>query len=340
MNKRLFSLILALAMLLTSFSVIAYADTVSETTQIDEKVLNMLTALKFADENETSDLDKELTRGEFADFAARLINFGGEYSESKYVYGDVTPGSRYYDSVMILTDTGVIKGTSAVNFSPDELITFEQACTIMVRLTGYEISLTKGDYISKAKSADIITDVKSASAAVTKADALNMLYNALHANIKYGNNIDGYLSDFEQEPLMTKRFGIYEVTGILTDDGNTSIYSDSEIKEGWVKIDSEKYINAWDATGLLGYEVTAYYEEIKGINTVRYMYADEYDNDVLVIGADAISDFRNRTYIYYPDADDAKSKKAVLDSNYTLIYNGRPVTSGVSVKDCDMTLCL
>lgn len=117
----------------------------------------------------------KMTRAEFVCVIARLVDVdltdrdGGSFK-------DVKAGSWYAPSVSWAADKGIVVGTSETTFSPNDPITREQACSIMIRLTNYlGITLTNTE-----------AAVTFADASKISAFAKNDVVKAQRAGLIYG----------------------------------------------------------------------------------------------------------------------------------------------------------
>ncbi|MCR4906374.1 MAG: S-layer homology domain-containing protein [Clostridiales bacterium] len=133
----------------------------------------------------------------FAAVLASLTIASGATAVSAKTYDDVKEGSRAATEISILSDIGVIRGTSENEFSPDDPVTREQMATLLFRLmlgrddAGRENTTAFADLydpyyngaISWANAAGYIrgTSPKSFNpkGGITKQDAMTMLVRAL-----------------------------------------------------------------------------------------------------------------------------------------------------------------
>lgn len=154
-NKKIFSLILTLVMVLASFTM-AFAATPSDVVgkPVEQAVkrlgeLGVLTGYP----DGTFRPNENITRAEYAAVATRAkgLETLAENSKGPTVFGDVLDGGWSSGYINVAEKEGIINGMGVrdgVNrFAPSANIKYEQAVTIMVRALGYESSaLTKGGY--------------------------------------------------------------------------------------------------------------------------------------------------------------------------------------------------
>ena len=313
--------ILALIILILALTPFAYAEE-SENT----KVTDLLVAFNLIEKNEISNLDNIITRGEFAEFASRLIPYELEYPSSEQKFADVPKSSTIYNSIMMLEEKGIINGVSAISFRPDEEIKLNDACAIMVRILGYDLFVKNGNYISQAASLEITKSIALEDDLLTKNDALTMMYNALFVEIEHANNIDGYYDDFDAELLMEKRFNIYETSGIVTDDGEVALASEPKVGGENIKIAEQVFIDNTGKSDFVGRYVRGYYTTDKdGADVLIYAFVPDNKNEIIKVVEEDIKNFENDTYEVYKNSDSSSTKTLKLDNEYVLIYNNRPV---------------
>ena len=91
----------------------------------------------------------DITRAEFTDILIRglgLLRAG----TGKLVFDDVTEASKYFDSISIAYDYGIIKGVGGDSFNQDKLITREHAMLMIYRamkITNMDAILTATDFV-------------------------------------------------------------------------------------------------------------------------------------------------------------------------------------------------
>ncbi|HHY74412.1 MAG TPA: DUF4430 domain-containing protein [Bacillus bacterium] len=73
-----------------------------------------------------------LTRAQFTAILVKLLE-GEAYEQNNIIFEDVKPGQWYYSVVMRGHQLGIISGTSATTFNPNEAITREQVAVILAR---------------------------------------------------------------------------------------------------------------------------------------------------------------------------------------------------------------
>ena len=152
--------------------------------------------------------DREITRGEFAAAVLRALGLMRN-GTGKASFKDVAKTDRYYDTVSIAKDNGIIDGYENGTFKPDERITREQAMAIIARameITGLKVELDAEEtqkllatfkdsgkspnclktYIAKCIKAGIVSGRNNNMLApkdkITRAEAATILRNLLQVS--------------------------------------------------------------------------------------------------------------------------------------------------------------
>ncbi len=215
-------------------------------------------------------------------------------------------------------------------FNAEELISFENALKIAVRAGGYtELAAGYSDisaYMNKAserklnKGIDLkYTDTLTAGAMV------KLLYNLIDAEItdyKYdGTKLE--ITTNNNETILSRYRKIYELTGIISDNGDTALTAEegenaNAIIAGGVKINKDgNYI-----VDYLGQNARVFYKEkSQGYYSLRAIVPE--DNDIVEFkGSDTAEVDSNFGFIKYEDENE-KNQRAKLDPAIKVIYNGQ-----------------
>lgn len=139
MKKKILSLILTVAMLLTVMPMALAADEYSDVQgHWGEAAIDRWTQAGVAvgREDGTFAPDAPMTRGEAAQVLANLLRLTKEANISQY--GDMDPSSSYYTAMAQCVAAGIFNGTSDTTMSPDSELTREQLFTIFARALGVQ----------------------------------------------------------------------------------------------------------------------------------------------------------------------------------------------------------
>ncbi len=271
--------------------------------------------------------DKTVTR---ADFAAILAGFLGTRNaiktDTEVKFDDVYKVHYAYDSIKLVSDMGIMNGTSEATFDTEGEITYVQALTSLVRALGYQQMADREGgyplgYYKVAVDKDLDIGSIDANALVTQEIMCRLIENFIEAEFavydtKYENShVTVNYGDNEGETVLTEYFDVEQGKGILTATKFASI-ENAAVGKDVVVINGEKYnckptLNTYD---LLGREVNFYYQE----NELIYVSPTDRNNTVTVIPNDY--DTINGSMLSYYDAD---GKRETVDIfNLITIYNG------------------
>lgn len=285
------------------------------------------------------ELDDYLTRGEFAIMLAKVA-FGVDADVSMYNTGkcptDVSSSDPCYDAVSALYSKGYIALNSFGYFYPDNAITPEEATDMAVGVMGYSNLFLKKIFSQSTQSiaADkgLYKGISAADNTLSLYNAYKLIYNMLRSDVS-----DLVLSDENKGEIMymSSRLFVYEISGVVTDDGFTSLYGATEIGENQISIDGKVLENGTGYSDLLGYNVKGYYEYSRFTDEATLLAIGERSrkNDVTVLYSEDIEDFKNRVYEYYDDEYATRTKKTEIPRDAVIIYNGKSLTIDDEFKD-------
>ena len=162
--KKVLSLVLVIAMVLSSMS-FAFASTFEDVADTDyEKAINTLAALKVIDgyDDGTFKPEKTITRAEMAKLMVQLLGYGDLVAGSKSNFSD-TQGHWADAWIALAAGKGMVIGTGDGKFTPDRTVTYDEVLTMIVRGLGYtdDCNEIKGTWPSNFK-------VKAAELGITK----------------------------------------------------------------------------------------------------------------------------------------------------------------------------
>jgi hypothetical protein len=151
--KKSLALVLALVMVLSSFSFVSAAPDFADVkgTIYEEAVtrLEMLEVLKGYPDG-TFKPEGSITRAEFAAVAVRVKGLAAVAEAAKGLpsgFSDVPAGHWAAGYVGVAGSTGIVNGIGGGLFAPNAPVKYEEAVTMLVRALGYEQDAqTKGGY--------------------------------------------------------------------------------------------------------------------------------------------------------------------------------------------------
>lgn len=192
-------------------------------------------------------------------------------------------------------------------------VTLEKFTGAILRVMYYNqyLEVTGFDEMQLAKRIGLLDriSVNGRKSAVSKAEALKLIYNALFAQpCKFGQiEID------ENTTYMEAVLNVCEIQGIMTANDKTGLYSAGGIKNS-VKIGDTEYKGA-EYSELLGYNVKAYIDDD---DRVLYAY-DVEKNEVTRIKSVDLDEIDGNTVKYW--GTDDKTKKLNVKNGVPVIYN-------------------
>jgi hypothetical protein len=188
--KKVLSLVLVIAMVLSSMS-FAFAGTFEDIADTDyEKAINTLAALKVIDgyDDGTFKPEKTITRAEMAKLLVQLLGYGDLVAGSKSNFSD-TQGHWADPWIALAAGKGLVIGTGDGKFTPDRTVSYDEVLTMLVRGLGYtdDCNEIKGIWPSnfKVKAAElgITKNVKINSDGADRGGVAQAMFNALEAKI-------------------------------------------------------------------------------------------------------------------------------------------------------------
>lgn len=318
-------------MMLGSFAIQANAEiegTMSEELKSTVELLRTLEIIPdYYDYN--VNIEDKVTRADFASSVAKLINCTS-YTGNPYYY-DVPETHWAYNEICSLTDIGVLSGDSEKLFSPDRIITKNEAYKIIMTILGYGVAAESrggypGGYLAEASRAGI-TDGVSGDAEVTLADMFMMLYNSLTAPVMK-NTLSGYEVD-ENDSILSMYRDIYYGRGKVTGADGVSL-DGSELYADSVGIDYEQYESDVDMSAYLGEEIEFFYhsDSQDGEKNVIWMRLTGR-TEVLNLSVHNDASFDKTTYELTYTVD-SRNKTIDISRSCVMIYNGRVANSSIS----------
>lgn len=329
--KKILSLILVFSMIASAAVIPAFA---AQETEADSETygteyvaeIEILKQLGIADED--VDLSKKITRKEFAQYVAKMLNLDESSHIDKQYFTDVASGSVVND----LVELGIFGGTGVGTFDPDSEIVLSHACAALVRALGYTYANTENSlavYNNLAARLDIDDDVEYSDGA-TNLNILLMIYNTLMAKAgeqsiyidDNGNPAYDVKSSKDSDTLMESVFDAYVLEdGIVTETYLTSLNGSGTLDKNQIKIGSRIYKCEIDETvDLIGQHVTALVSDKDTVENVICIVPDENANDYVIIDAQDISGFDNYCLTYFDENN--KKQEVRFESSMSVIYNG------------------
>ena len=345
MKSRLISFLLIVATVASTLSVAN-----AEKTEIskNDRAFNMNVGLGIIDEDKEK--DSNLTRAEFAHILCNLCGFLNEEdkeedwfdgffgdadenmslvvsdgSGSEY-YTDVDMSHEYYDDINMVSSARILKGFGDGNFKPDANITNLQVLTTMINILGYEnyagyYGGYPNGYAAMAEGLEISQGISLLTANATFESVARIIYNSLEVGKCKLTSADGnfQFSADSSKTILSEVLEMEKISGIMTDNGLTSLAGESDVAGENVIIGGKKLaIDDINDRNFIGYNVTAYYL----IEDEKVVYVEKNDrNDEISLTADEFVSYSDYILRYRKNGGSSE-KRASIAKNASVIYNG------------------
>ncbi len=328
-KNKLIIAMLIIALLIQSIT--TFADVSFEQKLFDLEGLGIITG----DENGDFHPEREVSRAEMAAIAVRLMGFTDiTLDDGSQKYYDVPVSHWAYGYINLLSELGVVSGTSEGNFQPDRGVSFEESCKIFVNILGYEYAAKQnggypGGYVRQAYKLNLADGVNAKSGALTRKDTASMAYNALDVKLmtidwseKLSYSISGdtlrtNLEDHEYDKSV-KYTGIVTATiDAYTDKPNPNITeNDIEINGKLYRLKNKadrKYIGQW-------VDFYSYTNSADGKDYIT-MLSPNKNNFAVTFAADMVKSAASGTVVYYTDKDKRNTDTMQTKAGCVLIKN-------------------
>lgn len=283
-------------------------------------------------------MSEEVTRADFANTVAKLVN-ATEYADDSLYYYDVPKNHYAYKSICALTEMNVVSGVGTNRFEPETPITVGEAYKILLGLMGYDrraenVGGYPSGYLQIARKLDIYSG-GAAAEALTRGSMLSAVYRAMKTSIFVptvfygnGNGVEYKVSD--GETLLSVYHGIYYDKGIVKAAEMSSLDGSALSDPGEIKIDDVIYNSEVSLTEELGEKVEFFYryDKIKEEKSILWAKTTG-DTEVVKIDEKSIDGFDRNSFTlsYYTKAD--KLRKISINRDITVLYNGREVNNDI-----------
>ena len=342
MKKRIISLILMFSLVLSFTS---FAEETTTKTQYTEE-MKLIQSIDIIPDGLNP--DDFVSRGRFAKMIVDLLFRDIEILfELETDFSDLDFSKEYYNSVLVLEKLHIINGGGGGKFSPDDMISYQDAVTMLTKALGYTLYAESmggypTGYIMAAKKIGILSNVRTQEVFDYKL-ASKLIYNALFtAPVSFTTVTDegvqatvNYGTDVLLEYLDMKK-----VKGQLIDDGIASV-DNSSPQEETITIQDEQGLNlvlkrnGINVSEFLGCNVNAFYkiDESDAYELVFISLDDKVQTITLTADyiADVASDLSEIEYI--TDKETMNTKKAKISSDSPLYFENGYKLSQVSKEN-------
>lgn len=339
MNKiKITAFILALTLIFNVFTL-----SFAESDKFNEKYSTEMSFLKVLELiEEDYDATFVITKGEIVSMVLSVLYPGTDFSKGGegLDFIDVPENHPFYSQIKAGKDLGIVNGDGNNYFHPDKQICLNEAITVVVNALGYTYhARMMGGYPSGyymiAKQIGLLKGITLGGGdTVSGGDAVRIIYNALFTNIIEMSVVGGdeiKLKVNSSKNILGERFSVYEIEGIISDNGMVAIDGESTGDRERVVLrkteNGENLIALAGNTGAasyLGHRVKAYIRnnELSGNYEILYITCKDKDDSVTVNAKDIIN--VTDEYIEYDeDLNTADSVKVKLPGKRpAVIYNG------------------
>ncbi|WP_455258176.1 S-layer homology domain-containing protein, partial [Peptoniphilus asaccharolyticus] len=195
MKKRVFTLFLALIMMISVVNPVLATETSKE--QGPEKVQWLINKGWVKGRGNSLDLDKTITRAEVTKMVALVENYEQEANNAKSTQGSFTDvGIDHWANayINVAANKGYVMGYPDKTFKPENPITNAEIMTILVKLhPEWKVSLTEGKVwptaeVNFAKNSNILKDINNLDGKnnenAIRQDVFEMIYNLCQEKIR------------------------------------------------------------------------------------------------------------------------------------------------------------
>lgn len=359
--RRIVSFVLVLAMIAASgvFSLGVFAEAegdtsdpmVSDVTLEDEDriVAEKLTTFGIINAVDEADLTKYLTR---ADMIAILVQYlglnGTTFESSTTPFLDVSVFDPQIGAYSMLYKAGYIAGDDNKMYRPNDLLTYNEAVTLVVNAMGYKMFAIRNGgypegYLYTANRYGLLKGLRgNGQNPIPYCD----LYKIMEASLDADAVVQRYFSadgegEFELQKDVTvleEIYNIKKIEGVVTGNENTRLLSSNSslIDMNQIEINNVVY-DAPDQVyaDYLGRSVIAYARENdRDAYDIIYIELDGNKNHEYEVQAeDLLIDETTSSRIYYEDENLNERHLSVDSANLSVIYNGKNRTGYGALKN-------
>lgn len=341
-KHKLVTAAITVALTMTSAATTIFAKTTFDDMIFDLQSLNIMTG----DENGDLQLDKPVTRAEFASIVVRMMSMqdtADSYSDSRF--DDVPEDYWAKGSINFLSSINVISGTSQTTFAPEDNIDIGAASKILVCALGYDsdakmLGAYPTGYLAEAGKLDLLDTVDTSVSPLSRREVAKMVYNALDVDImtlsSMSNGYPQYTVDkgntFRNKFKSDNKGVITKLTGLVTATSNAYLNDPVPgLDDDEIEINGALYqISNPSYAAYLGQKVDFFVED-ENSNVIISMQPSNKTTLYSFSPDDIVSTSSGKiTY-----NDESGSRKTIkYDKNGYFIYNNR-VTYDWSDKTLD-----
>jgi len=314
------------------------------------RAIDVLRMLGLANDFTAGDFAPELdiTR---AEFAAIIIDFAfgieppAIFAGEGQIFGDVAVDAWYARYVALANRMGWLVGDHLGAFRPNNLVTFEQAVTTLVRVLGYG-SNARGrggfpmGYLVVATELGLLDGLRmEGTNALNRGEMALLMYNALNIEMQVRVMFGNQFMYERRGTFLAEQHNIFTRQGVVQGAHFTSMFAGLNLNADEAVIDGVTfYIGNTNPRAYLGMHVEAYYrmDRNTGDRTLVNIIGATNRNRITKVYADEIINYSDRRLEYDPGM--GMSRTVNIPSTAILIFNGMLVESYNQslIRDMDM----
>ncbi len=286
-------------------------------------IFKILTYLNIFDEDmKNTEVEKNVERGFAAQSFARMLSPEHMPTDMKSI-ADVSATAKYAEGIYSAKSLGIIQDED--KFYPTRPVTVGEAMEMAMRTLGYDYLTGVYSLQAKAKEIGLYKQIDATAESMTMGQFMYLLINVLESSVAEMetlavNGEDFQLKMSDNSAVFIERKNIVLRKGIVTAQGNTSLFGDSSLKEDEIEINRLRYKTVSPAEDLLGKSVYAYIDTEKD-DIIISVWEISNKNTVVEIPGDSITKVSASQITYVSSDDD--NEKASVSSAAKVIYNNQ-----------------
>lgn len=338
MRKRIYSMILCLGIILSSIGgCFSYAaESANGQSEETSKEMFILSYLGIIEVTEDESKVKTVTRGDFSEYICKAFKIG-EVTDKVY-FIDVQSDCWAAKYINALYESGIVSPAADKMFNPNDNITYEQACKMLVYALGY------GKWVNyNGGSMTVFTEIaQRGKFGISPADVNNLsveecatlLYKAMKVDLPEftGERTKSGDTIFETYHDIYIREGQVRTVGGLSLDNNS-------LEDGKAQVDNETFDvdGGCDIDDFFGQRVEYIYKKADDTKTIIYTERISEGDKVVIKSGDIKSiDEKSGAIEYYTD-NGSKVKKLNFDPKSNVFINGKEMETNLKDRMQEFT---
>ena len=338
MRKRIYSMILCLGIILSSIGgCFSYAaESANGQSEETSKEMFILSYLGIIEVTEDESKVKTVTRGDFSEYICKAFKIG-EVTDKVY-FIDVQSDCWAAKYINALYESGIVSPAADKMFNPNDNITYEQACKMLVYALGY------GKWVNyNGGSMTVFTEIaQRGKFGISPADVNNLSVEECATLLYKAMKVD--LPEFTGERTKTgdtifeTYHDIYIREGQVRPVGGLSLDNNS-LEDGKAQVDNETFDvdGGCDIDDFFGQRVEYIYKKSDPFKTVIYTERINENDKISVRSNDIKSVDEKSGAIEYYTNNGSKVKKLNFDPKSNVFINGRAMETHLNDRMQEFT---